>query len=89
MGQQLARITVAAVEVVGGDTDAVPRTRHAPIRPRTIVPVHSEAWKHFAQGRLAIEREFAQAPEDIRRRVRRLPVGASVRVEDPLEPAPR
>lgn len=45
------------------------------IRPRTIIPVHYEGWKHFEQGREAIEREFAQAPADIQRRIRWLPIG--------------
>jgi L-ascorbate metabolism protein UlaG (beta-lactamase superfamily) len=48
------------------------------LRPRTIVPVHYEGWKHFRQGRDAIEREFAGAPEDIRGRVRWLPIGEPV-----------
>ena len=44
----------------------------------TAIPVHYEGWKHFKQGREAIEREFARAPEDIRRRFRWLPIGATV-----------
>ena len=36
------------------------------IRPRTAIPIHYEGWKHFRQGRDAIERAFAAAPEDIR-----------------------
>jgi L-ascorbate metabolism protein UlaG (beta-lactamase superfamily) len=48
------------------------------IRPRTAIPAHYEGWKHFKQGRKAIEREFARAPEDIRRRVRWLPIGTAV-----------
>jgi L-ascorbate metabolism protein UlaG (beta-lactamase superfamily) len=31
------------------------------VRPRTAIPIHYEGWKHFRQGREAIEREFAQA----------------------------
>ena len=54
------------------------------IRPRTIVPVHYEGWKHFKQGRAATERELARAPEDIRRRIRWLPLG----VASQIEPAP-
>ena len=41
-------------------------------------PIHYEGWKHFRQGREAIEREFAKAPEDIRRRIRWLPIGVEV-----------
>ena len=48
------------------------------IRPRTAIPVHYEGWKHFRQGREVIEREFANAPEDIRRRIRWLPIGVEV-----------
>jgi len=48
------------------------------VRPRTAIPVHYEGWKHFRQGRESIEREVALAPEDIRRRVRWLPIGVRV-----------
>jgi L-ascorbate metabolism protein UlaG (beta-lactamase superfamily) len=48
------------------------------IRPHTAIPVHYEGWEHFKQGRDAIERELARAPEDIRRRVRWLPIGTAV-----------
>jgi L-ascorbate metabolism protein UlaG (beta-lactamase superfamily) len=47
------------------------------IKPRTVVPVHYEGWKHFKQGREAIEREFARDP-DIQRRIRWLPLGVEV-----------
>jgi len=50
------------------------------ISPRTAIPIHYEGWKHFQQGRDEIEREFALAPEDIRRRIRWLPVGAEVEI---------
>ncbi len=50
------------------------------IRPRTAIPIHYEGWKHFKQGREAIEREFARAPEDIRRRIRWLPLGVEVEI---------
>lgn len=45
------------------------------LRPRTAVPVHYEGWKHFQQPREAIEREFAKAPEEVRRVIRWLPIG--------------
>ena len=48
------------------------------LRPNTAIPIHYEGWKHFKQGREAIEREFARAPEDIRRRIRWLPIGDAV-----------
>jgi L-ascorbate metabolism protein UlaG (beta-lactamase superfamily) len=45
------------------------------IRPRVAIPIHYEGWKHFRQGREAIEREFASAPGDIGRQLRWLPIG--------------
>ncbi len=48
------------------------------VHPRTVIPIHYEGWKHFRQGREAIEREFAQAPEDFRESVRWLPIGERV-----------
>jgi hypothetical protein len=50
------------------------------VRPRTAIPIHYEGWKHFREGRKAIEREFANAPEDIRRRIRWLPIGVEVEI---------
>ena len=48
------------------------------IRPRTIVPVHYEGWKHFSQGRAEVEEAFARAPDELRRAVRWLPIGREV-----------
>lgn len=48
------------------------------LRPRTVVPVHYEAWSHFRQGRDAIEREFSRAPDEVRSSLRWLPVGERV-----------
>ncbi|MDF5754370.1 MBL fold metallo-hydrolase [Spongiactinospora sp. TRM90649] len=45
------------------------------LRPRTVVPVHYEGWRHFRQPRAEIEREFAAAPDDVRRSLRWLPIG--------------
>ena len=45
-----------------------------------MIPIHYEGWKHFRQGREAIESEFAAAPEDFRRRVRWLEIGAETPV---------
>jgi L-ascorbate metabolism protein UlaG (beta-lactamase superfamily) len=50
------------------------------MRPRTAIPVHYEGWTHFRQGRDAMEREFARAPDDIRQRIRWLPIGVEVTV---------
>lgn len=48
------------------------------VSPRTAIPIHYEGWKHFRQGQQVIEEEFARAPEDIRRRIRWLPIGVEV-----------
>jgi L-ascorbate metabolism protein UlaG (beta-lactamase superfamily) len=48
------------------------------IRPRTAIPIHYEGWSHFKQGRAAIERELEGAPEDVRSRIRWLPIGEAV-----------
>lgn len=51
------------------------------VNPRTAIPIHYEGWKHFRQGREAIEAEFAAAPERFRRSVRWLPIGDQVTIE--------
>ena len=48
------------------------------VRPRTAIPIHYEGWKHFRQGRDAVERELASAPADVRERVRWVPIGEPV-----------
>ncbi len=48
------------------------------VRPRTAIPIHYEGWKHFRQGREAIEAEFATAPAQFRESVRWLPIGQPV-----------
>jgi L-ascorbate metabolism protein UlaG (beta-lactamase superfamily) len=48
------------------------------LHPRTVVPVHYEGWSHFSEGRHAAEREFARAPDDVRRAIRWLPLGEAV-----------
>ena len=50
------------------------------IRPHTAIPIHYEGWKHFRQGREAVEREFAAAPEEFRRALRWLPIGTPAAV---------
>jgi L-ascorbate metabolism protein UlaG (beta-lactamase superfamily) len=51
------------------------------LRPRIAIPIHYEGWKHFRQGRDAIERDFARPPEGIRRRLRWLPIGKPTEIE--------
>jgi L-ascorbate metabolism protein UlaG (beta-lactamase superfamily) len=50
------------------------------VRPQTAIPVHYEGWTHFHQDRPAIEQEFAQAPADISRSIRWLPIGEATTV---------
>ncbi len=47
------------------------------IRPHTVIPIHYEGWKHFRQGREAIESELSGAPEQLRQAVRWLPIGTA------------
>jgi L-ascorbate metabolism protein UlaG (beta-lactamase superfamily) len=47
------------------------------VQPRTAIPIHYEGWKHFREGRAAIERELSNSPEDIRQRIRWLPIGVA------------
>ncbi|MET7398770.1 MBL fold metallo-hydrolase [Dactylosporangium sp. NPDC005572] len=44
------------------------------VQPRTIVPVHYEGWEHFSQGREAVERAFAGAPDGLGDRLHWLPL---------------
>lgn len=48
------------------------------IEPRTAIPIHYEGWKHFRQGRAAIERELAAAPTGISGRFRWVELGEPV-----------
>jgi len=47
------------------------------LRPQTTIPIHYEGWRHFRQGREALEAELAGAPAEVRDRVRWLPIGGS------------
>jgi L-ascorbate metabolism protein UlaG (beta-lactamase superfamily) len=51
------------------------------LRPRVAIPVHYEGWSHFREGRAAVERAFAAAPDDVAASVRWLPVGAAAEIE--------
>jgi L-ascorbate metabolism protein UlaG (beta-lactamase superfamily) len=50
------------------------------LRPRVTIPIHYEGWKHFRQGRDAIESELAAAPPEVRDSVRWLPLGRPVEI---------
>jgi L-ascorbate metabolism protein UlaG (beta-lactamase superfamily) len=47
------------------------------VQPHAVIPIHYEGWKHFREGREAIQRELTHAPEDLRGRIRWLQIGAS------------
>jgi L-ascorbate metabolism protein UlaG (beta-lactamase superfamily) len=47
------------------------------VQPRAVIPIHYEGWKHFREGREEVEAELAAAPEDVRKRVRWLPIGVA------------
>jgi hypothetical protein len=49
--------------------------------PRVAIPVHYEGWSHFREGRDAVERAFAAAPDGVRESVRWLPVGEAAEVD--------
>ena len=51
------------------------------LKPDTVIPIHYEGWTHFREGREAIERELANAPEDVRARIRWLPIGEPTAVD--------
>ena len=47
------------------------------VQPRTVIPIHYEGWKHFREGREAIESELADAPQDVQGKIRWLPIGVA------------
>jgi L-ascorbate metabolism protein UlaG (beta-lactamase superfamily) len=47
------------------------------VHPRQVIPIHYEGWKHFREGREAVERELAKAP-DVSQTVRWVPLGEPV-----------
>jgi L-ascorbate metabolism protein UlaG (beta-lactamase superfamily) len=51
------------------------------VQPRIVIPIHYEGWAHFREGRDAIERVLAEAPEDVRERIRWLPIGVATSVD--------
>ncbi len=51
------------------------------LRPRTVIPIHYEGWKHFRQGRAAVEAEFGSAPAEFREAVRWLEIGEPAEID--------
>ncbi|WP_116948911.1 MBL fold metallo-hydrolase [Jiangella endophytica] len=49
--------------------------------PRAAVPVHYEGWSHFADGPAGLDAALAAAPDDVRARVRRLPLGTPTEID--------
>jgi L-ascorbate metabolism protein UlaG (beta-lactamase superfamily) len=52
------------------------------VQPRTVIPIHYEGWKHFREGREAIESALADAPEDLQERIQWLPIGGATKLAD-------
>ena len=50
-------------------------------KPHLMIPTHFEGWSHFHEGREAIERELARAPDDVRQCVRWLTPGVGVPID--------
>lgn len=50
------------------------------IEPKRTIPIHFEGWKHFRQGREAIEAEFAGAPQGFRESLEWLPLGVATEI---------
>ena len=46
------------------------------VEPRKVIPIHYEGWKHFHQGREAVERELSGAP-DVAELFEWLPIGSA------------
>ncbi|HEU4703096.1 MAG TPA: MBL fold metallo-hydrolase [Conexibacter sp.] len=59
--------------------DAIELTRLT--QPQTAIPIHYEGWKHFREGRDAIERALAAAPSELQSRFRWIPIGDPVEIE--------
>ncbi|MBK5220620.1 MAG: MBL fold metallo-hydrolase [Thermoleophilia bacterium] len=51
------------------------------VRPQTAIPIHYEGWKHFREGREAIERELESAPAEVSGAFHWLQIGAPSEVE--------
>ena len=51
-------------------------------RPTVAVPVHYEGWSHFADGPAGLAAAIADAPADVRNRVRRLPMSCDLGTQD-------
>jgi L-ascorbate metabolism protein UlaG (beta-lactamase superfamily) len=50
------------------------------LEPRTVIPIHYEGWKHFREGRQAIEGVLADAPASVRESVQWLPLGEPTQI---------
>jgi len=59
--------------------DAIELTRLT--QPHVAIPIHYEGWKHFREGRDAIERALQAAPAELRDRFRWIPIGEPVEIE--------
>jgi L-ascorbate metabolism protein UlaG (beta-lactamase superfamily) len=51
------------------------------IEPKVAIPIHYEGWKHFREGREAIEAALAGAPAGVAQRFRWIPIGEPVEID--------
>jgi L-ascorbate metabolism protein UlaG (beta-lactamase superfamily) len=51
------------------------------LRPHTAIPIHYEGWKHFREGKAAIDAAFFQAPQPIRESLRWLAIGEPAEID--------
>jgi L-ascorbate metabolism protein UlaG (beta-lactamase superfamily) len=51
------------------------------LQPHAVLPIHYEGWRHFRQGREAIEAELDRAPAQLRESVKWLPLGNALTVD--------
>jgi L-ascorbate metabolism protein UlaG (beta-lactamase superfamily) len=49
-------------------------------QPNVVMPIHYEGWQHFRQSEDMVEQVFGQADEDVRGRLRWLPLGEPVEI---------
>ena len=54
----------------------------ADLKPRKVIPIHYEGWKHFRQGKEAVEGVFARAPKEFQEKVEWLPIGSPVDLDE-------
>jgi hypothetical protein len=69
----IERIQELGIELVS--VNPIPARSHMVSTDTIVLVIHYEGWKHFREGRDAVERAFAAAPPEVRGRIRWLPMG--------------